>query len=83
MRWQGDTVKVTIDTATSLGRYQRVEYTVVANSTSSNTTVTAITIENHYDEGASELYGGGGEQVASGSGVTNAQGQLVMIFPPA
>ncbi len=37
----------------------------------------------NYDEGASEFYGGGSEQVASGSGVTDAQGQLVVSIPAA
>ncbi|MCA0455767.1 MAG: Ig-like domain-containing protein [Chloroflexi bacterium] len=37
----------------------------------------------NYDEGASEFYGGGSSQVASGSGVTDAEGQLVVTIPAA
>ncbi len=83
---QGDTVKVTIDSRYFFGgavSNAKVEYTVVANPYFFQYDGNGYyDFEDfNYDEGASELYGGGGEQVASGSGVTNAQGQLVIDIP--
>ncbi len=83
---QGDTVKVTIDSKYFFGgavSNAKVDYTVVANPYFFQYDGNGYyDFEDfNYDEGASELYGGGGEQVASGSGVTNAQGQLVVDIP--
>ncbi len=83
---QGDTVKVTVDSKYFFGgavSNAKVEYTVVANPYFFQYDGNGYyDFEDfNYDEGASELYGGGGEQVASGSGVTDAQGQLVIDIP--
>ncbi len=83
---QGDSVKVTIDSKYFFGgavSNAKVDYTVVANPYFFQYDGNGYyDFEDfNYDEGASEIYGGGGEQVASGSGVTNAQGQLVIDLP--
>ncbi len=85
---QGDTVNVTIDSKYFFGgavSNAKVEYSVVANPyffTYKGNGYYDFEDFN-YDEGASAFYGGGGSQVASGSGVTDAQGQLVVEIPAA
>ncbi|MBA3868389.1 MAG: Ig-like domain-containing protein, partial [Anaerolineae bacterium] len=83
---QGDTVKVTVNSTYFFGgavSNAKVDYTVVANPYFFQYDGNGYyDFEDfNYDEGASELYGGGGEQVASGSGVTDAQGNLVIDLP--
>lgn len=85
---QGDDLQVTIDSRYFFGgavTNAKVEYAVVANPYYFQYEGNGYyDFEDfNYDEGASEFYGGGAEQVASGSGVTDAQGRLVVTIPAA
>ncbi len=85
---QGDSVKVTIDSRYFFGgavSNAKVEYTVVSDPYFFAYDGNGYYDFNdfNYDEGASELYGGGSAQIASGSGVTDAKGQLVIDVPAA
>lgn len=85
---QGDTIEVTIDSRYFFGGLvtnAKVDYTVVSNpyyfQFEGNGYYDFEDI--NYDEGPSAFYGGGGESIASGSGVTDGQGKLVIEIPAA
>jgi alpha-2-macroglobulin len=85
---QGETIKVTVDSKYFFGgsvTNANVDYSVVANPYFFQYEGNGYyDFEDfNYDEGASFFYGGGGEQIASGTGSTDGQGRLTIDIPAA
>lgn len=83
---QGDTISVTIDSRYFFGGLVTnadVQYSVIAQPYYFNYDGPGYYdfADYDYDEGPSEFYGGGGGEVASGTGTTDAEGQLTITIP--
>lgn len=85
---QGDTISVTIDSRYFFGGAvtdANVQYSVVSNPYFFNYDGPGFYdfIDYDYDSGSSEFYSGYGQEIASGEGTTDGQGQLTIEIPAA